>query len=135
MDRAVSIRLDRASFINGLTNDVQDTSKRAVTDRDGDGSTRVHDLLATDETLGTVHGNATNGVFTKVLGDLKNESVATLHILNLKSVEDSREVFGIEVNVNNGTDDGTDVTDLASTRGGLSSKTTGYFLLDFCTVG
>ena len=87
-----------------------------------------------DETLGTVHGNATNGVFTKVLGDLKNESVATLHILNLKSVEDSREVLGIEVNVNNGTNDGTDVTDLASTRGGLSSKTTGYFLLDICTV-
>ena len=135
MDRAVSIRLDRAAFINGLTNNVQDTSKRTVTDRDGDGSTRVDDLLATDETLGTVHGNATNGVFTKVLGDLKNESVATLHILNLKSVEDSREVLGIEVNVNNGTNDGTDVTDLASTRGGLSSKTTGYFLLDICTVG
>ena len=130
MDRAVSIRLDRAAFINGLTNDVQDTSKRAVTDRDGDGSTRVDDLLATDETLSTVHGNATNGVFTKVLGNLKNESVTTLHILNLKSVEDSREVLGSEVNVNNGTDDGTDVTDLASTRGGLSSKTTGYFLLD-----
>jgi len=86
--------------------------------------------LATDETLSTVHGNATNGVFTKVLGNLKNESVTTLHILNLKSVEDSREVLGSEVNVNNGTDDGTDVTDLASTRGRLSSKTTGYFLLD-----
>lgn len=130
MDRAVRIRLNRAAFIDGLTNDVQDTSKRAVTDRDGDGSTRVDDLLATDETLSTVHGNATNGVFTKVLGNLKNESVTTLHILNLKSVEDSREVLGSEVNVNNGTDDGTDVTDLASTRGRLSSKTTGYFLLD-----
>ena len=130
MDRAERIRLNRAAFIDGLTNDVQDTSKRAVTDRDGDGSTRVDDLLATDETLSTVHGNATNGVFTKVLGNLKNESVTTLHILNLKSVEDSREVLGSEVNVNNGTDDGTDVTDLASTRGGLSSKTTGYFLLD-----
>lgn len=130
MDRAVRIRLNRATFIDGLTNDVQDTSKRAVPDRDGDGSTRVDDLLATDETLSTVHGNATNGVFTKVLGNLKNESVTTLHILNLKSVEDSREVLGSEVNVNNGTDDGTDVTDLASTRGRLSSKTTGYFLLD-----
>lgn len=130
MDRAERIRLNRAAFIDGLTNDVQDTSKRAVTDRDGDGSTRVDDLLATDETLSTVHGNATNGVFTKVLGNLKNESVTTLHILNLKSVEDSREVLGSEVNVNNGTDDGTDVTDLASTRGRLSSKTTGYFLLD-----
>ena len=130
MDRAERIRLNRAAFIDGLTNDVQDTSKRAVTDRDGDGSTRVDDLLATDETLSTVHGNATNGVFTKVLGNLKNESVTALHILNLKSVEDSREVLGSEVNVNNGTDDGTDVTDLASTRGRLSSKTTGYFLLD-----
>jgi hypothetical protein len=130
VDRAERIRLNRAAFIDGLTNDVQDTSKRAVTDRDGDGSTRVDDLLATDETLSTVHGNATNGVFTKVLGNLKNESVTTLHILNLKSVEDSREVLGSEVNVNNGTDDGTDVTDLASTRGRLSSKTTGYFLLD-----
>ena len=115
MDRAVSIRLDRAAFINGLTNDVQDTSKRTVTDRDGNGSTRVDDLLATDETLSTVHGNATNGVFTKVLSNLKNESVTTLHILNLKSVEDSREVLRIEVNVNNGTNDGTDVTNLAST--------------------
>ena len=115
MDGHLLDTVDRAALVNGLTNDVQDTSKRTVTDRDGDGSTCVDDLLATDETLGTVHGNATNGVFTKVLSDLKNESVATLHILNLKSVEDSREVLRIEVNVNNSTNDGTDVTNLAST--------------------
>ena len=124
MDRAVSIRLDRAAFINGLTNDVQDTSKRTVTDRDGDGSTCVDDLLATDETLGTVHGNATNGVFTKVLGDLKNEAATVLHVLDLQGVENGWKLLTREVNVNNGTDNGADVANLASTRGGLSRKTT-----------
>ena len=130
MDRAVRIRLNRAAFIDGLTNDVQDTSKRSVTDRDGNGSTRVDDLLATDETLSTVHGNATNGVFTKVLSNLKNEAVTTLHILDLEGVEDSREILSREVNVNNGTDDSTNVTNLAGTRSRLSSETTSYSLLD-----
>ena len=124
MDRAERIRLNRAAFIDGLTNDVQDTSKRAVTDRDGDGSTRVDDLLATDETLSTVHGNATDSVLTKVLGDLKNEAATVLHVLDLQGVENGWKLLTREVNVNNGTDNGADVANLASTRGGLSRKTT-----------
>ena len=42
--------LDGTTLIDGLTNDVDDTAKDFLTDGNGDGSTSVNDLLATDET-------------------------------------------------------------------------------------
>jgi len=124
VNRAVRVRLNGTTLVNGLTNDVQDTAQRTITDRDSDGGTSVQDLLATHQTLSTVHGNATDSVLTKVLGDLKNEAATVLHVLDLQGVENGWELLTREVNVNNGTDNGADVANLASTRGGLSRKTT-----------
>jgi peptide chain release factor 1 len=42
--------LDGTTLVDGLTNDVDDTAKDFLTDGNGDGSTSVNDLLATDET-------------------------------------------------------------------------------------
>jgi hypothetical protein len=42
--------LDGTTLIDGLTNDVDDTAKDFLTDGNGDGSTSVNDLLATDKT-------------------------------------------------------------------------------------
>jgi hypothetical protein len=47
---AVALGTDRSTLINGLTNDVDDTAKDFLTNGNGDGSTSVNDLLATDKT-------------------------------------------------------------------------------------
>jgi hypothetical protein len=91
-------------------------------DGDGDGGTGVDDGLATDKTLGTVHGNAADGVLTEVLGDLEDEA-ATLRLglalgkLDVEGVEDGGEVIRLEVDVDDGTNDGLDGAGLAR-RGG-----------------
>lgn len=96
-------------------------------DRDGDGGTSVDDLLATDETIGTVHGNGTDSVLTEVLGDLEDET-ATLGLglalskLNVKSVENRWEVIRLEVDVDDGTNDLLDGTGLeGGSRGVVAS--------------
>lgn len=83
------------------------------TDGDLDGSTSVDNLLASDKTIGTIHGNASDSVLTQVLSNLKNESATlgsglTLTKLNVEGVKDRGEVVGVEVDVNDGTNDGLD---------------------------
>ncbi len=116
--------LDGSTLVHGLTNDVHDTAEGSGADGDLDGETSVNDLLTTDETFGTLHGNSTNGVLTKVLGDLENETSATLNILDLEGVKNSGELLGVELNVDDGTNDGLDGTGLAL-GGGLGGESAG----------
>ena len=97
--------LDGTTLVNGLANDVHDTAEGGSTDGDTDGGTGVNDLLATDETLGTVHGNGTDRVLTKVGGHLKDET-ATVEVLDLERVENRWQVLAVELHVDDGTNDG-----------------------------
>lgn len=58
-------------------------------------------------TLSTVHSNGTDSVLTKMLSNLKDET-ATSTVLNFKSVQDSGKGVLLELNINDGTNDGTD---------------------------
>ena len=119
--------LDGASLINGLTDNVHDSTEGLGTDGDGDGRTGVDDLLASDETVGTLHGDASDGVLTQVLGALEDESTAfggllVAFELDLEGVQDGGQVFSVELNIDDGTDDGLDLTDgVAGSRGGVGS--------------
>jgi hypothetical protein len=62
--------LDGTTLVNGVTSDVHDATESAGTDGNHDGGTSVDDLAATDETLSTVHGNATDDVLTQMLLEL-----------------------------------------------------------------
>lgn len=62
--------LDGTTLVNGVTSDVHDTTETAGADGDLDGGTGVGSLAATDETLGTVHGNAADDVLTQMLLEL-----------------------------------------------------------------
>lgn len=62
--------LDGTTLVNGVTSDVHDATETAGTDGNHDGGTSVDDLAATDETLSTVHGNATDDVLTQMLLEL-----------------------------------------------------------------
>ena len=113
--------LDGTTLVNGLTNDVHDTAKRALADRDLDGCASVDDLLATDETLGTVHGNGADRVLTQVGGDLEDEATA-VEVLDLERVENGGEVFSLKLYVNDGTDDGLYVASGASRLGRVGAS-------------
>ena len=101
--------LDRTPLVNGLANDVHNTAEGSSANGDLDGGTRVDHLLTADETLGTVHGNGADRVLTQVGGDLEDETT-TVEVDNLECVEDRRKVLRLKLNVNDGTNDGFDVT-------------------------
>jgi len=103
--------LDGTPLIDGLTNDVHDTTQGSRTNGDHDGSTGIDDLLATDETLGTVHSNSTDAVLTKMGSNLEDETTS-VEVLNFESVQDRREILRLELHIDDGTDDGLDGTNL-----------------------
>jgi hypothetical protein len=117
---------DRASLVDGLTDDVHDSTEGLGTDGDGDGRTGVDDLLASDETIGTLHGDASDSVLTQVLGNFENESAALRGLLftfelDVEGVQDGGQVGGVELDVDDGTDDGLDLTDNTGGGGGVGS--------------
>jgi hypothetical protein len=120
VNRAVLVRLDRTTLVNGVASDVHDTTKSRVTDRNGDGSTGVLGGSTSDETLSTVHGNATDNVLTQMLGNLKDELLAI--VLSLERVENGRELSAIELDVDDGTDD---LVNLAGTNTGSARPSAG----------
>lgn len=96
------VGVDGTTLIDGLTNDIDDAAESLGTDGHLNGGSRVHDGLATHETLSGVESDGTHVVATQVLGDLKNETV--LGTFDLKRIENGRE-FTLELDVNDGTDD------------------------------
>ena len=108
MDRAELDALDRTPLVNGFTNDVHDTAQSTLSDRDPNRSTSIDDLLPTDETLGTVHSNGSDRVLAKVSSDLKDETT-TVEVLDFESVEDGRQVIGLELYIYDCTNNSFDV--------------------------
>ena len=123
MDGGELDALDGTTLVNGLANDVHDTAEGRGADGDTDGSTSVNDLLATDETLGTVHGNGPDRVLTKVGSDLEDETT-TVEVNDLERVENGGEVFSLKLYVNDGTDDGLYVASGASRLGRIGASCT-----------
>merc|ERR1711862_884603 len=101
-------------LINGLTNDVDDSTKSLRSHGDHDGIAGVVDNLASNQTLCTIHGNGSDGVLSQVLGNLQDELGLT--VLNLQGVEDLWESI-FKLDVNNGSDDGDNLA-LGKSSGG-----------------
>merc|ERR1712055_644178 len=90
-------------LVNGLANNIDDSSKSLGAHRNHDGVASVVDNLPTDETLSTAHGDGSDSVLSKVLGNLQDELGAS--VLHLKGVKDLRETI-FKLDVHHGTDDG-----------------------------
>ena len=97
--------LDGTTLVNGLANDVHDTAEGGGTDGDTDGGAGVDNLLATDETLGTIHSDGADRVLAEVSRDLEDETT-TVEVNDLERVENGRKVLRLELHVDDGTDDG-----------------------------
>jgi len=121
MDRRKLDTLDGTPFVNWLTDDVHDTAQSTFADRNPDWSTSIDDLLSTDETLGTIHGNGSDRVLTKVSSDLEDETTA-MEVLDFKSIENGWQVLGLELNIHDGTDDRLNVTDSSGSLRGIRAR-------------
>jgi hypothetical protein len=100
VDRSVLVSFDGATLINGLTNDINDSSESLGADGHENGGASVVHGLATDETFSGVESDGSDVVATQVLGDLEDESVSDT--FNFKSVENWGQ-SSLEVHVDDGT--------------------------------
>jgi peptide chain release factor 1 len=103
VDGSTTISLDWATLINWVTSDVHDATKSLWADWDGDWTTSIVDAVATDETLSTIHSNATDDVLSQMLSNLKDELLAAIECL--QGVENGRKLLGIELHIDDGSDD------------------------------
>lgn len=105
------VGVDWTTLIDGLTNDVDDTAESLSTDGNTNGRASVDDLLATNQTLCSVHGDGTHGVLTQVLGNFQDQARGAT--LDFECVQDWWKIV-IELDVDDGTDDSDDFTTRAS---------------------
>ena len=100
MDWSVFVGFDGTSFIDGLSNDINDSSESFGADWHENGVASVSNGLSANEAFGGVEGDSSDVVATQVLGDLQNEPV--LSSLNLEGVENRRKLT-LKMHVHDGT--------------------------------
>lgn len=109
---------DVATLIDGITEDVEDTSEGLATDGDGNLATSGDDLGLELKEIGSLHSNAAAGVGIQVLNDLEGERLVTAKVLNdVQGGEDRGDTLG-EVDIDDGSDNLGDVTDTAGVLSG-----------------
>jgi hypothetical protein len=87
----LTLNEDGSLLIDGLTNNVDDTSKGLRSYRNLNGSSGIGTLLTTNKTVGGLHSNGTDGVLSQVLSYLKNQTVS--RGLDLKGIQNLWELF------------------------------------------
>lgn len=123
MNGSVLISLDGTTLIDGLTNNVDDSSEGLGTDGYQNGGADITDTLSSNETFSGIEGNGTDVVSTEMLGDLKNESVGA--VLNLEGVQNWGKL-ALELHI----DDGTNNLGNFTLSGDLSSSTESTYNLE-----
>ena len=100
MDGAVLVGFNGTSFVDGFTDNINDSAKSLGTNGHHDGVTSVQDSLSTNETLSWVKSDGADVVATQVLGDFENKAV--LGSLHLKGIEDGGKL-AFKLHVDDGT--------------------------------
>ncbi len=88
MDWTVLGRINGATFIDGLTDNVDDSSERLGADWDHNRVASVCDALATNKTFSGVQRNGSHVVATQMLGNFQNQTVSGS--LHFERVENGR---------------------------------------------
>lgn len=102
MDRQEFVGVDGALLVDGLSDDVDDSSEGLSSHRHHNRVAGVKHLLASDESLGGVQGNGPHIVSSEVLSDLQDQSV--VDSLHLKGVQDGWQVT-LELDIDDGSND------------------------------
>lgn len=133
MDRSVHIGIDGTTLINGLSDNVDNSSEGLGTDGYENGGTDITDSLTSDETFSGIKSDSTDVVSSEMLGDLKNKSVRA--ILNLEGVENRREL-SFELHIDDGTNN---LGNFTLTDSGLGSSAEStyinkQYLIKICNI-
>ena len=100
MNGSEFLGVDGAALVDGLTNNINDSSKSLWADGDHDGVTRVGNFLTSDEALRGVESDGAHVVSAQVLRHLQDETV--LGALNFESVQNRRQ-SALKLHVDDGT--------------------------------
>ena len=116
-----------------------DLPKGPRTDGDHDRSTGVLDFLSSHKTIGTVHSNGSNGVLTQMLSDFKHQSTTfgfglTLSELHFERIQDRGKVLGLEVDVDDGSNDRFDRANLQVRWRGVRASADGDYDINHLEV-
>jgi len=133
VDSLEGVSLDWASLVDWGTNDVDNSAEGGGTDWDHNWVTGVKNVLTSNDSLGGVHSNGSDGVLTQVLSDLEHQSV--LSALNLESVQNWWSI-AIELDVDDWTNDGSDSADhttlIGSAANGLPHYLVEHYSVPIC---
>jgi len=100
MNGSVLVGQNGTTFVDGLTDDIDDSAESLGADGHQNGVASVGDGLSTNQTFGGVEGDGSDVVAAKMLGDFEDESVGDT--LNFEGVENRGEL-SLELHVNDGT--------------------------------
>merc|ERR1719319_490916 len=99
----IPVGFQGTTFINGITNNIDNAAKGFFTDRDTNGGSGINDLLPTDKTFCTIHSNGSDGILSQMLGYLKDQPGGAAS--NVQGVENfGKAIF--KLYVDNGTNNG-----------------------------
>ena len=100
MNGSVLIGVNGTTLIDGLSNNIDNSTEGLGTDGYQNGGADIADTLSSNETLSGIKGNGTDVVSTEMLGDLENKSVGA--ILNLKGIQNWGKL-ALELHIDDGT--------------------------------
>ena len=84
MDWKELLSTDGTTFVDGLTDNVNDSSKSLWANGNLNGVASIHDGLAAHKAFSGIESDSTHVVATQMLGDFENESV--LNSFNFEGV-------------------------------------------------
>ena len=113
MNRKSLVALGLFDTVDRVADHVEEAAFDVFADWHFDRSSGIGNLHSTNETLGTVHGNGADRVLTKVGSDLEDETT-TVEVNDLERVENGRKSLSLELNIDDGTNDGLYVAGCAS---------------------
>ncbi len=104
MDGEQGIGLDGADVVLRVAHHIHDASQGLVANRDFDGGAGIDHFLATNQTVGTLHGDGAYRALSKMLRHFQHHILAAALILEMQGVENGWQFAG-EANIDHRADD------------------------------
>lgn len=119
VDWELDLGVDWSSLVNGLSNNVHNSSQTFWSDWNHDWVSGILDGLSSNQTISSVHGNGSDSGISQVMGDLQDQS--SIDSFNFEGVQDGWQGSG-ELDVDDGTDDLGDLSNTSNLWGILGSS-------------
>ena len=99
MDRVLFFRVNRTHFVNRLADNIDNPTESFAADRHRDLLAGIDGILATNQTVGRIHGDGPDDIFTEMLGNFQHQVVLLVidrRIGNPERIVDGRQFARLE---------------------------------------